>query len=59
MKKARSKQEQTVVQSRVAAAVRLQAHRPRVQESKRAYDRKKAKRLWHKDQEALFAALSA
>jgi len=57
MKKARSQQEQTIVQTRVAAAVRLQNHRPRVHADEKRYDRQKSKRLWHKDQEALFLCL--
>lgn len=52
-KKARTAKEQAVVQSRVAAAVRLQAHRPKVETSVKNYDRSKQKRLWQKDQEAL------
>jgi len=54
MKKARSNQEQTIVQSRVAAAVRLQPYRPKVHANEKKYDRQKSKRHWQKDREALF-----
>lgn len=54
MKKARSQQEQTIALTRVAAAVRLGSHRNQVHADKKQYNRKKSKRLWQKDQEALF-----
>ncbi|HWI64646.1 MAG TPA: hypothetical protein VNT75_22700 [Symbiobacteriaceae bacterium] len=57
MKKARSRQEQTILTSRVTAAVKLQNRRPQVHADKKAYDRQKSKRLWQKDQEALFLCL--
>lgn len=59
MKKARSLQEQTITLARVAAAAKLQSHRPQVHDDKKRYDRKKSKRLWQKDQEALFLCLPA
>lgn len=59
MKKARSRQEQTIALTRVAAAVKLQDRRPRVHDDKKRYDRTKSKRLWQKDQEALFLCLPA
>lgn len=52
-KRVRSGKEQAATQQRLAAAVRLQAHRPKVQESEKTYNRNKQKRLWQKDQEAL------
>lgn len=53
MKKIRSAQEQTVVMQQVRAARQLQQHRPKVEESGKAYSRAKQKRHWQKDQEAL------
>ncbi|MDB4896051.1 MAG: hypothetical protein JWN15_2313 [Firmicutes bacterium] len=53
MKKRRSVQEQAVAAARLRAAVSLQPHRPKVEESAKRYRRTKQKRLWHKDQEAL------
>lgn len=52
-KKARTAKEQAIVQSRVAAAVRLQAHRPKVEANVKSYNRSKQKRRWQRDQEAL------
>lgn len=54
-KRTRSAREQAVAQQRLAAGVRLQSHRPKVQESGKAYKRNKQKRLWQNDQEALRA----
>lgn len=51
--RARSPREQSIVHARVAAASQLQAHRPKVQETEKVYNRNKQKRLWQKDQEAL------
>lgn len=51
MKKARSAREHAIAVSRVAAAVRLQNHRPQVHDSKKRYDRNQIKRSWQKDQE--------
>jgi|GEM_PF-6347921 len=59
MKKARSPHEQAVALSRVAAAKRLLAHRPKVEADRKSYSRTKAKRLWQKDQEALSLCLRA
>lgn len=57
MKKARSRQEQAVVASRLAAGVQLQNHRPKTHATGKTYNRTKAKRLWQKDQEALSSCL--
>lgn len=50
MKKAHSRKEQAIVLARVAAAVRLQHHRPKVHDDTKQYDRTKAKRRWQNDQ---------
>lgn len=52
-KRARSAHEQRVTQQRLAAGVRLQGYRPKVEDSVKTYNRTKQKRLWQKDQEAL------
>ncbi len=54
MTKNRSRQQQAVALSRVAAAVKLQAHRPKVQESAKHYKRAKEKRRWQHDQDGAF-----
>jgi hypothetical protein len=59
MKERRSVREQAVAAARLRAAVSLQPHRPKVEESAKRYRRTKQKRLWHKDQEALLHAPSA
>jgi hypothetical protein len=56
MQKRRSSREQAVAASRVRAAVQLQPHRSKVQESAKLYSRTKQKRQWQKDHEALLAS---
>jgi hypothetical protein len=58
VKKRRSPQEQAAAAARLRAAVSLQPHRPKVEESAKCYRRTKQKRLWQNDQEALLHAPS-
>ena len=48
-KRTRSKQEQAVAVSRVAAAMRLQNRRPQTHQDQSQYNRAKAKRLWRQE----------
>jgi len=58
MKQRRSLQEQAIAVAKVRAATRLGQFRPKVEPIHKQYDRKKAKRLWQSDQEALLPILS-
>jgi hypothetical protein len=55
MKKPRTRQEQAVAATRVAAAVRLQNRRPQVHVDQKKYDRSKEKRLWQNDRGGAFS----
>lgn len=57
MKKPRSRQEQSVTLSRLAAGVRLSKLRPQRFEDEKTYNRTKEKRRWHKDQDGAFSRL--
>jgi len=57
MKQRRSLQQQAIAVAKVRAATRLAQFRPKAEPNPKQYDRKKAKRLWQNDQEALLPIL--
>ncbi len=57
MKQRRSGQEQSIAVAKVRAAKRLEQFRPKAEPTRKQYDRKKTKRLWQNDQEALLPIL--
>jgi len=57
VKKRRSGQDQAIAVAKVRAAKRLEQFRPKAEPTRNQYDRKKTKRLWQNDQEALLPIL--